>query len=142
MWKEEFRALKSYKTESISGDELGALFRAVGYERSDAQTKKYIEYINGVHGGRIELKDFYRYMSTQHDPAQILVKFVHDFDKDKDGYISAEEFKYVLETVEIHDPSVKTGPVSFQDLLREADTNKDGKISIAEMVAWLMSKRT
>jgi Ca2+-binding EF-hand superfamily protein len=141
-FKEAFRARKSYQNGSIVGADLPGLIKAIGYTRTDAQSKKYVEYVEEVFGGRLELKDFIDYMRTQHDPAQILLKYAQDFDKDKDGFISAEEFKYGIGTLEIHDPSVKTGSVSYEDLLREADSNNDGKISIEELAAWLKTKQT
>jgi Ca2+-binding EF-hand superfamily protein len=37
-----------------------------------------------------------------------------------------------------HDPTLS--PTTYGELLRQADTNKDGKISVAELQAWIQKK--
>jgi len=40
------------------------------------------------------------------------------YDKDGDGFISADEFEIILETAKIHDP-VRMGNISFEEFVNE-----------------------
>jgi len=57
------------------------------------------------------------------------------YDKDKNGYISRDEFEELLKILVANDPKLKN--TSFEEFLVAADANKDGKVSIDECAAWI-----
>lgn len=69
------------------------------------------------------------------DDTKALMKIhVTTLDRDKDGFIDESEFKCIVAMLLIHDPSFPT--VNYKTFVEEADTNKDGKVSIDEAVEW------
>lgn len=70
-----------------------------------------------------------------HDPSQMAVFHAKKFDKNNDGFIQENEFKDLLEMLGAHNPKVTKK--TFADFVVEADTNKDGKVSIEECGNWL-----
>jgi Ca2+-binding EF-hand superfamily protein len=60
------------------------------------------------------------------------------FDTDKDGFISAQEFKFMLGILKGQEPTLSPG--TFEEFLLQADTDKDGRVSVEELKAWLQKK--
>lgn len=72
---------------------------------------------------------------TLHDPSLAAMFHAKKFDKNGDGFIQENEFLSLLELMITHEPKL-TGKV-FTDFVIEADTNKDGKVSIQECADWI-----
>jgi len=53
------------------------------------------------------------------------------FDKDGNGFISEDEYEEVVKVIKAHDPIFKE--LSFEEFVKEADTNKDGKVDVEEL---------
>ena len=77
-----------------------------------------------------------KYLQAEHDPSLLFNEYLITLDRDKDGYVSKEEFELGIETVRIHEPSIRQ--ISYENFVKEADVNKDGKISVAECKEWLI----
>jgi len=60
---------------------------------------------------------------------------VQDFDVNQDGFIPPDDLKMCVNSLKGHDPNFPE--VSFDDLLRRADENGDGKISTEELAKWI-----
>lgn len=135
--KRVFRTLPSYE-ESISSKDIIPLLKAIGFVKPQEAYLKYVEFTDKVLGERFELKLILQYFRAQHDPSLQMNEYMLSFDRDNDGYITKEEFEYGMETIRVHDPRIKNISYYFiYNLLKEADTNKDGKLSVAELRAWL-----
>jgi Ca2+-binding EF-hand superfamily protein len=140
-FQEAFRSMPSYnkEEETISASDFPLLFQAMPWERTKGQIQKYIEQLGRENNGYMTMGNFVRYIRAVHDPDEMLLAYAVENDKDKDGFISDEEFRYMLEILEVHDPTVSAG--TYEEFLVQADTNKDGKVSIKELKAWLQKKR-
>jgi Ca2+-binding EF-hand superfamily protein len=139
-FQEVFRSLPSYnaETDSVSATEIPELVKGMNWPRTEAQIKKYIENFQKFNDGVLLMSDYLSYLRVQHDPDLYLTTMVQACDLDNNGFISAEEFKFVLINLLTHDPTLSA--TTYDELLRQADTNKDGKISVAELEAWIQKK--
>lgn len=133
-FRKVFRAQPSYE-ETIASRDCKAYGKSIGYINSEEAYDKYIEFWDKIFGGRITLTQIVKYLQTIHDPSQFMTELAISFDKDNDGFITKDEFEYGMETLKIHDPKVKN--VSYEAFLKEADVNKDGRISVSELKDWL-----
>jgi len=133
--------MKSFRAEdeTISSADLPELLNLMKYERSEEQVKQYVDFWDTNFGGRARIDIFCNIMLVQHDRYQLLREYAISFDTDKDGFISREEFEFGVKTLKVHDPSF--AEVTYDQLLVEADSNADGKISIDEVAIWIMSKK-
>jgi Ca2+-binding EF-hand superfamily protein len=126
------------ETDSVNTKDIPLLPEAMGWERTEAQIQKYLEHFQKFNGGILPMSDYLSYLSVQHDPDLHLTKLIKAYDLDNNGFISAEEFTFVMSYFLTHDPTLS--PTTYEELLRQADTNKDGKISVAELQAWIQKK--
>lgn len=129
-----FRSMPSY-VERVSSTDTALLIKRLGWPRSPAQTQAYIDYWNKFFDGVIPLPFLLQICRHLHDSLQLMREAVKECDKDGNGYISKDEFGLLLSYLVIHDPNVKSTP--FDQFVKEADTNKDGLVSIDECVAWV-----
>ena len=82
--------------------------------------------IYGVLGnGEIDFPEFLTMMAKKHqvDPEQELREAFRVFDKNGDGFISAEELRIVMTSL-----GERLTDKEVDDMLKEADSNNDGKI--------------
>lgn len=128
-----FRTMPSYE-ESISSADLTHYFYAINFNKSVDVCKKHTEFVEKILGGRITSTQIMKYLRTEHDPRQLMDEYLKTFDRNNDGYISKEEFEFGIEDIRVHDPRVKH--TSYEDFLKQADTNKDGRVSVAECRDW------
>ncbi|KAG4071972.1 hypothetical protein HA402_006133 [Bradysia odoriphaga] len=133
-FRKVFRTMPTYK-ESISSKDLIPFLQSINFVKSPETYQKYIEFIDKVLGGRLPLTEAAKYLQAEHDPSLLLNEYLKSMDRDNDGFVSKEEFEFGMETVRIHDPSVRN--ISYEKFVKEADANKDGKISVAECKDWL-----
>jgi len=105
------------------------------WERTEAQVAQYVEFWNSKFEGRMPMDFYCNILKAQHNKHKLLLEYAISFDRDKDGFISKEEFNFGLQTLLVHDPTIEN--VTYETMLKEADKNQDGKISIEELVQWL-----
>ncbi|XP_037031067.1 calcium-binding protein SPEC 1A-like [Bradysia coprophila] len=133
-FRKVFRTMPTYN-ESISSKDLVHYFQSTNFIKPMETYQKYIEFSDKVLGGRIPLDQIVKYLQTEHDPSLLLKEYLISMDSDNDGYVSKEEFEFGMETVKMHDPTVRN--ISYEKFVKEADANKDGKISVSECEDWL-----
>lgn len=133
-FRKVFRTVPSYE-ESISSKDLISYLQSINFIKPQETYQKYIEYSDKILGGRFELTQIMKYFRAQHDPRLLMNEYLINFDRNNDGYVSKEEFEFGMETIRFHDPRVKN--ISYENFVKEADTNKDGKISASECKDWL-----
>jgi Ca2+-binding EF-hand superfamily protein len=77
--------------------------------------------------GCIDFKEFVAIMSGGYEPDEITIakNMFYDYDKDKDGYISFEEFKQMAKYF-----FVETDEEKLKKDFERIDLNSDGKLSI------------
>ncbi|KAJ6646341.1 hypothetical protein Bhyg_01552 [Pseudolycoriella hygida] len=132
-FRKVFRTQPSYE-ESIASKEVIQFCRDIKFPKPEETYKKYVEYWEAC-GERAELTQIMKYIQNSHNSCLLMNEYLLLFDRNNDGFISEEEFRFGMETLRVHDPRVKD--ISYEDFLKQADTNKDGKISVAECREWL-----
>lgn len=133
-FRKVFRKVPSHE-ETISSKDLISYLQSIHFIKPLETYQKYIEYSDKILGGRFEITQIMKYIRAQHDPRLLMNEYLINFDRNNDGYVSKEEFEFGMETIRVHDPRVKN--ISYENFLKEADANKDGKISVSECKDWL-----
>jgi len=128
-------SLPTYKDGNVYADDIPAVVKAMRYERTPEQIQAYDKYWRESFGGSMAVDSFIDYARGVHKTHLIAREFVRDMDKDKNGFISANEFACILQCLGSHDPKLKDK--TFEDFVKEADTNRDGVVDIEECVKWI-----
>ena len=117
--------------------DLQTLMSSVGFRVDDEQASEMIKVADSNNTGTIELKEFLALMVGQlrdkHTKHEYARKF-QIFDKNNDGYITESEIRRVTDVL-----GVNLYPDQIQTLIKEADKNKDGKISYREYVNYMVN---
>ena len=137
-----FKSLPSYKDEAISTKDFPALIKkGMRYERTPEQILAYQKYWDEKGGGKLTLSEATRALKSVHSTSKYFAQtYAAKFDTDGDGFISADEFKPMLELMASHDPTI--AGISFEEFMEQADTNHDGKINIEECAQWIEKHST
>lgn len=130
-----FRTVPSYE-ESISSKDLTSYLQTIKLILSPEGYQSHVDYVDKVLGGRITSTQIMKYIAAQHDPRLLMTEYLLTFDRDNDGYISKEEFEFGITDVRAHDPRIKH--ISYENFMKEADANGDGRVSVSECKDWLM----
>jgi len=130
-----FRSLPTYKDNHILTSDFPEIFHRLRYERSAEQVEAYKNYWNGLQDGKVYEEQYIDLMTNIYKTylgAQVMVDII---DKNKSGFISEQEFTDLLHVAQTHD--TKLAGKTFEDFVAEADSDKDGRVSIGECVKWI-----
>lgn len=130
-----FKSLPSYKNDAASVGDFPEILKGLKFKRSPEQVQAYQNYWKQLNGGTISLSDFVATVKSLHNRMEVYHQYASRFDTDKDGLIDAEEFKHVWAFFSAHDPTV--AGLTYEEFMKEADTNRDGHISIQECAEWI-----
>ncbi|CAF0786772.1 unnamed protein product [Brachionus calyciflorus] len=130
--KEAFDIFDRDHSGSISARELKAVFKNLEISASDQDIKNAMKQMDINNDGEISFSEFSRVMEAQfyrkYTHEEIRAAFDH-FDKDKSGYISADELRMTLS---------KMGKTFRKDevdkMIKSIDKDGDGRISINEFM--------
>jgi len=136
-FKEAFALFDKDGNGTITAKELGAVMRGLGQNPSEEEIRTMIDEVDTDCNGSIEFDEFLLLISNK-----IRMDSVEDelrdafkvFDKDNDGYLTAPELRDVM--MNLGDPMTVE---DITEMVREADTNGDGKIEYSEFVQQIMS---
>lgn len=137
-FKEAFSLLDKDKDGAISSKELGTVMRSLGQNPTEEELKDMIKEVDANNDGTIDFPEFLLMMAGKMDEAgedeKIKVAF-KVFDRDGDGYISAHEVRHVMFNLgeTLTDEEV-------DEMIREADTNGDGRVDYEEFVKMMKSR--
>ncbi|KAL6758194.1 kinase-like domain-containing protein [Haematococcus lacustris] len=136
-----FHELDTDKSGSVSLNELSLGLRRQGYVLADSEVEQLVTKIDADNDGDIVLSEFMTTLLDWHQLQQepswqaYLDHAFHRLDVDGDGFISLEELLEKLPRVNYTGGSAEAEVQRCAEaklMLREADTNGDGKISREE----------
>ncbi|KAL0233448.1 hypothetical protein PCE1_001963 [Barthelona sp. PCE] len=136
-FKEAFSLFDKNNDGSISISELSVVMRALGQNPSNAELRDMINEIDADGNGTIDFPEFLAMMShkmAENDSEDAVREAFRVFDKDNNGVISADELRFVMCQL-----GEKLSPNEIDEMISEADSNGDGKISYDEFVRMMLS---
>lgn len=125
--------------QKISRHEILRAMRCMSLHPTKEEFEQMMKPVDEDGDGYVSFAEFEKVMMKQVSIKEYEEKVLKDsfrmFDLNGDGFISKHELKKILAAA-----GDKMAEKEAEELLREADTNKDGKISYDEFVA-MMSKK-
>ncbi|MVO90211.1 hypothetical protein GPA10_37035 [Streptomyces sp. p1417] len=129
-FREAFELVDKDHDGKITPEELGAVLRSMGRSTTDAELPELVSVLDSDGSGQIEYAEFLALTSANTvDDSPDLMEAYRVQDKNGDGLISPEEFKYV--TVQLGE---KFSDEEVARWVTEADVNGDGQINYEEFV--------
>ncbi|GLB41004.1 putative calmodulin mediates the control of a large number of enzymes, ion channels and other proteins by Ca(2) [Lyophyllum shimeji] len=129
-FKEAFALFDKDNDGTITHDELGTIMRKLGQNPTDAELDSMIREVDADNSGTIDFNEFLNMMAKNiqgMDDDEEMEAAFGVFDKDKSGTISTDELRIVMRSLNVH---LTDG--ELQEMMREADLNGDGEISLNE----------
>ena len=140
--KTEFLALDENGDGTISTSELRKCLMEVKQKlkKTDKDIDRILDDFDQDGSGTIEIYEFLTAMANKLD-RDVAIKALTNrssirkqfrkYDKNKNGYIDAKEFKLCLETK----TKTKLSPEEIEKIMKETDRNGDGKINYDEFIS-------
>ena len=138
-FKEAFSLFDKDGDGCISTEELGTVMRSLGQNPTEAELQDMINEIDEDGNGTVEFNEFLVMMVKKSDPnadkEQELKEAFRVFDKNGDGFISAEELKLVMSRLgeELTDQEL-------EEMISEADKDGDKQVNFEEFKMMMTSK--
>ncbi|XP_021965900.1 uncharacterized protein LOC110861096 [Folsomia candida] len=130
-----FKKMPTFNDDKIDVTDLNVFFANMSYTCTDEQKAAYNKYLRDYHNRKLPLDLAVACLAVIDDPKEMMRHNVTALDENKDGYIDESEFKSIVQMMLIHDPAFPK--VDYSKFFKEADTNRDGQVSIAEAVEWI-----
>ncbi|CAL6016017.1 Centrin [Hexamita inflata] len=130
--REAFDLFDSDGTGKVPSKEIKVAMRALGFEPTREELKKFIQEVDSANTGLIDLNDFIRIITTkmgEKDSREDILKSFKLFDDDHTGKISFKNIKRVA--TELNE---KLSDEEIQEMIDEADRDQDGLISEEEFI--------
>lgn len=124
---------------TISTKELAAVMKSLGQSPSEAELQEMIDECDKDGSGTIELTEFIAMMQRlrkHSDEESELREAFKVFDKNRDGLLSAEEVRYVMTNL-----GEKMTDDEVEDMIHDADTDRDGQINYEEFIQMMMKSK-
>ncbi|XP_074657220.1 neo-calmodulin-like [Tubulanus polymorphus] len=138
--REAFNRFDKDGDGKISIEELKSLMKTLGHDPTDEELQKFMSAFDKDGNNSIEFKEFIDMMlrreRAQPEDIKEMQQAFNVFDKDGDGYITAEELKSVLGGL-----GEKLSDSDVQEMMKEADLDRDGKINYEEFSLMLCSSK-
>ncbi|KAK9237244.1 hypothetical protein V1525DRAFT_404639 [Lipomyces kononenkoae] len=137
-FKEAFSLFDKNNDGQITTKELGTVMRSLGQNPSEAELADMINEVDVDNDGTIDFPEFLTMMARKMkdtDSEEEIKEAFRVFDRDNNGYISATELRHVMTSIgeRLTDDEVDL-------MIKEADTNNDGRIDYNEFVQLMLSK--
>eukprot|EP00005_Dracoamoeba_jomungandri_P001875 CAMPEP_0174257642 /NCGR_PEP_ID=MMETSP0439-20130205/6752_1 /TAXON_ID=0 /ORGANISM="Stereomyxa ramosa, Strain Chinc5" /LENGTH=148 /DNA_ID=CAMNT_0015340815 /DNA_START=80 /DNA_END=526 /DNA_ORIENTATION=- len=136
-FKEAFSLFDKDGDGQITCHELGTVMRSLGQNPTQAGLKDMIQEVDVDGDGKIDFAEFLTMMARKMQDSEgenEIREAFKVFDKDGSGFISAAELRHVMTNL-----GEKLTDEEVDEMLREADVDKDGQILYEEFVKMMMS---
>ncbi|XP_075591055.1 uncharacterized protein LOC142597941 [Dermatophagoides farinae] len=137
-FREAFTLFDVTGTGSISTKDLGTVMRALGQCPTEAELNELMNDVESNNSGVIDFKDFLQLMvrkMKETDTEEELIEAFQVFDREGNGYISAQELRHVMTQL-----GERLTPEEADLMIAEADINQDGLINYEEFVKMMLAK--
>merc|ERR1712100_775280 len=137
-FKEAFALFDKDGNGKISAQELGTVMKNLGQNPTEAELDDMIKEVDADASGVIEFPEFLNLMAkkmSSGDSVEETKEAFKVFDKDGSGFIEKAELKKVME-----DLGEKLSEEGIDEMIKEADTDDDGKINYEEFANMMGSK--
>ena len=135
---ETFKIFDKDKDGYITTKELGDIMKGLGQNPSEAELQNLINEVDIEDNGTIDLKEFIGLMAKkmkEPENEEEIIEAFKVFDKDGNGLISSDELLHVMTSL-----GDNLTIEEVEELIKDADLDKDGYINYAEFVKLLFSK--
>eukprot|EP01127_Copromyxa_protea_P003132 TRINITY_DN129_c0_g1_i1.p2 TRINITY_DN129_c0_g1~~TRINITY_DN129_c0_g1_i1.p2 ORF type:complete len:144 (-),score=43.11 TRINITY_DN129_c0_g1_i1:34-465(-) len=133
-YKEGFRLFDKKSSGAILKEDLGSVMRSLGLNPTNAELAQYQQESEGDIGFDEFLGMMTRQMQKEDTEENIKASF-KIFDKNNTNEVSVQELKHVLLTI-----GEKLSEDDFDEMIKEAEIDKNGMINCTDFVKMLMSK--
>ncbi|KAI9270372.1 calmodulin [Phascolomyces articulosus] len=134
-YRASFQQFDKDNNGTIDAKELGGVMRSLNMSVSETEVKSMIRELDADGSGSIDFEEFLSMLTrtkSNVDTQQELLETFKVFDKNNDGTISANELREVMNNL-----GEKMSEAELEQMLLEADANKDGVINYEEFVKML-----
>lgn len=132
--RDMFMLMDTDRDGKVTYEELRAGLRKVGSQLGEAEIKLLMEVADADGNGYLDYGEFVAvtiHLQKMENDEHFHRAFMY-FDKDESGYIELDELRDALA-----DESAETDNDVLTEIMREVDTDKDGRISYEEFVAMM-----
>ncbi|KAK9247527.1 hypothetical protein V1506DRAFT_532199 [Lipomyces tetrasporus] len=137
-FKEAFSLFDKNNDGQITTKELGTVMRSLGQNPSEAELADMINEVDVDNNGTIDFPEFLTMMARKMkdtDSEEEIKEAFRVFDRDNNGYISSTELRHVMTSI-----GERLSDEEVDLMIKEADTNNDGRIDYNEFVQLMLSK--
>ncbi|EKM51108.1 uncharacterized protein PHACADRAFT_263081 [Phanerochaete carnosa HHB-10118-sp] len=129
-FREAFSLFDKDSDGTITTKELGTVMRSLGQNPIEAELQDMLNEVDEDGNGTIDFNEFLTMIERNMrdiDSEEVTKEAFKVFDSDGDDYISPEELRRVMTSL-----GEKLSDMEVAEMIREADADRDGKISYQE----------
>lgn len=147
-YREAFNLFDKDGSGSISPDEFIKVLKNLGQKVTRDEAAKICADLDQDGSGSVEFEEFVSYMKkikiqqeaeeAQENIEDEVIRAFRTFDKNQDGTISLDEFRYIL--CKLGDEHNRFTQDECDEIFKEADLDKDGQLDYKEFVNYWRNK--
>lgn len=131
-YQEAFNLFDKGRTGLIGVPEIYKAMKNFGYEIPKNEIQKMVTTIDSTGDGKLNFEEFVSFIQRSYQKMgeeEALLAAFRTFDRNKDGYIGSEEFKFVLGKL-----GRKLDDKTVNEIIKESGIEEDGKVNYKEWI--------